>query len=60
MRYAEIFDTGEICVKKKLAALLALCMLSVPMTACGGGNAPTETTTAAQTTEIKSDEKDKT
>ena len=47
-------------MKKKLAALLALCMLSVPMTACGGGNAPTETTTAAQTTEIKSDEKDKT
>ena len=47
-------------MKKKLAALLALCMLSVTMTGFGGGNAPTETTTAVQTTEIKSDEKDKT
>ena len=47
-------------MKKKLAALLALCMLSVTMTAFGGSNAPTETTTAAQTTEIKSDVKDKT
>ena len=45
MRYAEIFDIGEICVKKKLAALLAICMLSVTMTACGGGNAPAETET---------------
>ena len=50
MRYAEIFDIGEICMKKKLAALLAICMLSVTMTACGGGNAPAETTTTAETT----------
>ena len=37
-------------MKKKLAALLAICMLSVTMTACGGGNAPAETTTTAETT----------
>ena len=37
-------------MKKKLAALLALCMLSVTMTACGGGNAPDETPTAEETT----------
>ena len=40
-------------MKKKLAALLALCMLSVTMTACGGGNAPAETTTAAETTTVE-------
>ena len=37
-------------MKKKLAAIFALCMLSVTMTACGGGNAPAETTTAEETT----------
>ena len=37
-------------MKKKLAALLAICMLSVTMTACGGGNDPAETTTAEETT----------
>ena len=36
-------------MKKKLAALLAICMLSVTMTACGGGNAPDETPTAEET-----------
>ena len=50
MRYAEIFDIGELYMKKKLAAILAICMLSVTMTACGGGNAPAETTTAEETT----------
>ena len=54
-RYAEIFDIGEICMKKKLAALLAICMLSVTMTACGGGNAPAETTTAEKTANAEPD-----
>ena len=36
-------------MKKKLAALLAICMLSVTMTACGGDNAPDETPTAEET-----------
>ena len=47
-------------MKKKLAALLAICMLSVTMTACGGGNAPAETTTAEKTTNAEPDTNDTT
>ena len=47
-------------MKKKLAALLAICMLSVTMTACGGGNAPAETTTAEETTNAEPDTDDTT
>lgn len=36
-------------MKKKLAAILAICMLSVTMTACKGGNAPDEPVTAEAT-----------
>ena len=36
-------------MKKKLAAILAICMLSVTMTACKGGNAPAEPATAEAT-----------
>ena len=42
-------------MKKKLAALFAICMLSVTMTACGGGNAPAETTTAEKTANAGAD-----
>ena len=42
-------------MKKKLAALLAICMLSVTMTACGGGNAPAEATTAEKTANAEPD-----
>ena len=43
-------------MKRKLSAILAICMLSVTMTACGGGKTPdktiveTQTTTTAKTT----------
>ena len=47
-------------MKKKLAALLAICMLSVTMTACGGGNAPAETTTAEKTANAQPDTNDTT
>ena len=47
-------------MKKKLAALLAICMLSVTMTACGGGNAPAETTTAEEITNAEPDTNDTT
>ena len=42
-------------MKKKLAALLAICMLSVTMTACKGGNASDETTPAEETTSSEPD-----
>ena len=47
-------------MKKKLAALLAICMLSVTMTACKGGNAPAEPATAEETTNAEPDTNDTT
>ena len=47
-------------LKKKLAAILAICMHSVTMTSCKGGNAPAETTTAEEITNAEPDTNDTT